>query len=264
MNLPDIALHRLNPHYRAALVLIAAAVLLILVSILTDRRDLTSAALVIAALACLITGIFLATLSGPDPLDAAIFGLLPVQGSITITRVCAALGITGNAVFLPPSEERGGRILQFVPVSAYAGKADGIGGEPFPLPPGPSGLLAEPAGAPLMTELAGRHGLAIPADPSLAPDIIREVLVDLLEVADRATTTVSGTSVTIRAEGYRLAGGCRAMGRESPRCCIVSPCPVCSLLGTILVAIHGCAVQLERCSTDADESTVTFAFTLVK
>ncbi len=50
---------RLNPFYQASLILVVAAVILVAVAILTDRNDLTSAALVISAVVCLITGIFL-------------------------------------------------------------------------------------------------------------------------------------------------------------------------------------------------------------
>ncbi len=101
MNLPVLRIPSLNPYYRASLVLICAAIVLVLAAVLTDRRDLTSAALVLAGLACLITGIFLVTLSGAEPLDTGYVSLLPVQGCINLCRVCADLGISGNAVFFP-------------------------------------------------------------------------------------------------------------------------------------------------------------------
>jgi hypothetical protein len=262
MKFPPVKLPSLNPYYKAALVLTAAAVLLLAVAIVTDRRDLTSAALVIAGLACLITGIFLAAFSGPDPLDTRLVSLLPVQGTITLARVCADLGITGNAVFLPPSAGRD-RVMQFVPVSVFSGDAAIVQGEPFVAPPGPAGLLAVPAGAPLLEELRARHNLAIPEDPAVIPDLVREVIVDLLEVAERAVTEVNDATVSVRMEGYRLHPGCVALGHESPRCCLVSPCPVCSLVACLLVETTGRTVQVERCSPgDKDPATVTISFTL--
>ena len=87
----------MNPYYRAALVLVVAAAVLVAIAVLTDRRDITTAAVVISALICLLTGIFLATLSRSEPLDLQYVSLLPVQGSINLFQICAELGIQGNA-----------------------------------------------------------------------------------------------------------------------------------------------------------------------
>lgn len=263
MKFPALPVPSLNPYYRAALVLIGAAVVLVLLAVLTDRRDLTSAALVIAGLACLITGIFLATLSGAEPLDTRLVSLLPVQACISLCRICADLGITGNAVFLPPSRERNDRILQFVPVSAYTSDAALIRGDSFVIPPGPAGLLVEPSATPLLGELRQRHHLVVSRDPAVLPDLIREAGVDLLEVADKVTAVIDPTTVTVRMEGYRLIAGCMAIQQESPRCCLVSPCPVCSLVACLLVEGTGNAVQVERCIPDETEPAVTLVYSLL-
>ena len=104
-----------NPNYRAALVLIIMAGVLITTAILTNRGDFTSAALVMAGLVCLLTGIFFATLSGSDPLDLRYLGLFSVQGSINLTRTCADLGIQGNACFIPKGRDGRTRTMQFLP-----------------------------------------------------------------------------------------------------------------------------------------------------
>ena len=92
MNLP-----RLNPYYRASLVLIGAAVILITLAIVTNQRDITTAAVVLSALVCLVTGVFLATLSSGEPLDVRYVSLLPVQGSINLARLGADLGRPSRA-----------------------------------------------------------------------------------------------------------------------------------------------------------------------
>jgi hypothetical protein len=263
MKLPTLNIPSLNPYYRAALVLVAAAIVLVLLAVLTDRRDLTSAALVIAGLACLITGIFLATLSGAEPLDTRLVSLLPVQGTISLCRVCAGLGIAGNAVFLPPSKERNDRILQFIPVSAYSGDDTLVRGDSFVTPPGPAGLLTEPASRPLRDELRQRHQLVVPNDATVLPDLIREVGVELLEVADRVTADIGDTTISVRMDGYRLIAGCTAIRQESPRCCLVSPCPVCSLVACLIVESTGRTVQVEQCIAEEEENSVTMAFSFV-
>lgn len=253
----------LNPHYRAALVMIGAAVVLIAVAVATPGKGLTSAALVIAGVSCLVTGIFLAALSGPEPLDTRLTGLLPVQGQISLCRICADLGITENALFLPADPGRNGRIMQFNPVVPFDGDCSSIRGDPFVIPPGPAGLLVMPSSAPLIEELRGRHGLVVPADASVISDLVRETVVDLLEVADRVTVENADAMITVRIQGYRLIEGCRAMHRESPRCCLVSPCPVCSLVATLVVEATGQVVKTEQCSPDETGDSVTLAFSIV-
>jgi hypothetical protein len=114
-------LRHLNPYYRASLVLVVTAVILLGVVVLTDRYDLTSAALVLAALTCLITGIFLSLLSSAEPIDTRYVSLLPVQGCISLCRVAADLGIQGNAHMIPAGKKGMTSTLQFMPVADYDG-----------------------------------------------------------------------------------------------------------------------------------------------
>jgi hypothetical protein len=253
---------RLNPYYRAALVLIVTAAILVAIAILTDRRDLTSAALVIASLVCLITGIFLATLSSGEPLDLRYVSLLSVQGSINLCRVCADLGISGNAVMLPAGKDGRTRTVQFLPVSVWGG-GPVLGADSFMTGPGAAGLVTVPAGQPLFNEIQKRHQLVIPQDPEALPDLIKEVGVDLLEVADRVTTEKGDNTFTVTMEGYRLLDGCCAVSLESPKCCTANPCPVCSLVACLLAEGTGAVVQVERCSPDTDRRSVTAVFSLL-
>ncbi|HII98427.1 MAG TPA: hypothetical protein HA272_03995 [Methanoregula sp.] len=253
----------LNPFYRAALVLLGAAVVLILVAVITPEKGLTSAALVIAGVSCMVTGIFLAALSGPEPVNTRLISLLPVQGAISLSRICADLGISENAHFLPPAKSRNGRIMQFNPVAPFDGDDASIHGDSFVIPPGPAGLLVMPSSAPLIQELRASHGLVVPADASALPDLIREAGVELMETADRMSVEVSGTTITVRMEGYRLIDGCRAVQGESPRCCLVSPCPVCSLFACLITEGTGQVVRLEHCSPDATGASVTLVFSLL-
>ena len=70
---------RSNPYYTASLLLVVAAAVQLAVAILTDHRDLTSAALVVSSVICFITGIFLAILSTAEPLDIRYVSRLPVR-----------------------------------------------------------------------------------------------------------------------------------------------------------------------------------------
>lgn len=251
---------RLNPFYQASLILVAAAVILVAVAILTDRRDLTSAALVISALVCLITGIFLALLSSSEPLDSRYMSLLPVQGCINLCSVCADLGISGNACMLPAGKDGRTKTMQFIPVAGFEGSP--VQGDSFVTGQDTAGLVTVPNGEPLFREIRERERLVIPHGLAETLVVVQEVGESVLEIADRVTAETDGPVITMKMEGYRLISGCRAVTAESPRCCTANPCPVCSLFACLLAEGTGNVVQVERCIPEADVPTVITVFTL--
>ncbi len=251
----------LNPYYRAALILIAASAVLVAIAVLTDRRDITTAAVVISALICLLTGIFLATLSRSEPLDLQYVSLLSVQGSINLCRICAELGIQGNATIIPKGKFGSTQTMQFLPVAEYGGAPQL--GETFVSSPDNAGVLFVPSGDPLLREIREREQLVIPPEIAAIKDLITEIGVDVLEVAERVFVAEDNEHVTVTMEGYRLISGCKEITRESPRCCTAIPCPVCSLFACVLAEGTGSVVQLERCTVHPENDSVDAVFNLV-
>ena len=251
----------LNPYFRATLVLMVTAVLLIVVAIVTDRRDLTSASLVISSLVCLLTGIFLLTLSGSDPLDLRYVSLLSVQDHINLCRICAELGFSGNACFIPAGSNGITKTMQYLPVSVYDGG-------PIPqntLVTGPdnAGLLMVPSGDSLLKELRQHENLVTPSDISSLKDLIKEVAIEVLEVAEKITVTDTEDTITLQIEGYRLIAGCHALLQESPRCCALNPCPVCSIFACLIAEGTGRIIEMEHCSAIPKKDSVTAVFTFL-
>jgi hypothetical protein len=252
---------RLNPFYQASLILVAASVILVAVAILTDRRDLTSAALVISALVCLISGIFLALLSSSEPLDSRYMSLLPVQGCINLCSVCADLGISGNACMLPAGKDGRTKTVQFIPVANYEGSP--VQGDSFVTGQNTAGLVTVPNGEPLFREIRERDHLVIPRGLADTLLVVQEVGEGVLEIADRVTAEADGSVITVKMEGYRLIRSCRAITAESPRCCVTNPCPVCSLFACLLAEGTGSVVQVERCIPEVGIPVVIAVFTLL-
>lgn len=251
----------INSHYLAALVLLIMAAILIVIAILTNRGDFTSAALVISGLVCLLMGIFFATLSGSDPINLQYLSLFPVQGSINLTRACADLGIQGNAHIIPNGRNGMTRTMQFLPVAVYNGAP--LPMDSFVTGTDTAGLLMEPSCAPLLRLLREGEKLQIPSDMTALHGLIKELGVEVLEVAKRVHSTDDGEIITITMEDYRLIGGCRAMTFESPKCCIANPCPVCSLFATVFAEGTGKVIQVERCEPDSKISTVNAVFSVL-
>ena len=257
MNLPRLPA---NPYYRASLVLILSAVILVSVAVLTDRYDLTSAALVLAALTCLITGIFLSLLSTSEPLDTRYVSLLSVQGCINLCRVAADMGMTGQAHLVPAGKKGMTSTMQFIPVSDYDGSP--LSPDTFVDGTTTAGLLVPPSGYPLLLELKGANQLVIPGDEAALPVLLNEVMTEVLGVAERVTVIREGFTASVTLEGFRLISGCQVMVAESPVCCTMNPCPVCSVIACILAEGTGYVVRTERCSHDREQRTVTAIFTL--
>jgi len=256
-----VKLPSLNPYYLASLALVTAAVILVAIAVLVDRRDLTSAALVLSSVVCLITGIFLATLSGGEPLNNRYMSLFSVQGCINLCTVCADLGISGNACMLPAGKDGRTHSLQFIPVASYEGAP--AGGASFATGPDTAGLLTVPSGMPLYHEIRTHEHLVIPSEIPQLMDLIKEVGVDVLEVADQVSAEADGSVITVTMQGYRLIGGCMAVAAESPKCCTTNPCPVCSLFACLLAEGTGTVVQLERCTPNPEDRSVTAVVTLL-
>jgi hypothetical protein len=230
------------------------------VAILTDRRDLTSAGLVISSAICLITGIFLAILSTAEPLDTRYVSRLPVQGCINLCRTCADLGIQGVGYFLPRTEART-RTMQFIPVADL--EKIPSSGDTFVYVPGSAGMQLEPSGAPLYAEIQNRQNLVVPPDiPSLL-SLIREIGEDVLEISDSVTADADGDTVTVALRNYHLIEGCVAIHAESPKCCTMYPCPVCSLFATVICEGQEKIVTVDRCTPNVKERSVTTVFRIL-
>jgi len=250
----------LNPNYRAALLLIIMAGILVVTAILTNRNDFTSAALVIAGLVCLLTGIFFATLSGSDPLDLGYLSLLPVQGCINLARTCADLGISGNACFIPKGRDGRTRTVQYIPVALYRGEP--LSTDSFVTGSDTAGLQVDPSCTPLLNLLRERDHLVIPPDLPALHGLVHELGVEVLEVAPRIHSMNEGDMISVTLGDYRLIGGCRAANRESPRSCVVNPCPICSLFASVYAEGTGNVIQIEQCNPDPKKPDVNAVFSI--
>jgi hypothetical protein len=220
-------------------------------SMVVPGGSLSAAALLIGGAGCLIGGIFSFALAKSKPLDDAAAGLLFAQPTVSICQCAADLGVRGDACFVPG--ERG--VWQFVPVSAGAqpGKPPK---DTFAIGDEQRGIWLTPASAPLMRALTRDHSLVIPGEEEEIFGVIREVSMDVLEIADRASADRSGEGVCVTLAGFRLMEGCRRVRAASPKCCTMNPCPVCSLIACMLAAGLGRPVAIDRISVENDTRTI--------
>ena len=93
--------------------------------------------------------------------------------------------------------------------------------------------------------------------------LVRELGVDILDLAEQIHSTQKEDIITVTMEEFRLINGCRAMTGESPRCCTANPCPVCSLFATVFAEGTGKVIQMESCAPDPKLAKVTAVFSVL-
>jgi hypothetical protein len=251
----------LNKYSTAAILLFAVAAVFIDIALISKPGDITTAAFVISGMVLAITGIFTLTFSAGEPLDPRLLGILPAQGSINLYRITQHLGMHGNAYFLPPRVTGEAKVMQFNPTSTYDGKQ---GSEKGPFrEKGPAGLVITPSCDLLIQDLRKRNALVIPDNEEKLTQLLRETIEDVFKFAPQLSAKWSGSTVTITFHDYSSIDGCKVIAQESPDCCIMTPCPMCSLCGALIAEGRDRVVTLDQCTTSSSSRDVTAIFTIL-
>lgn len=237
-----------NDYALSGLVLLAGAAVLLAVAVLTDRRDLSSATLFLSGVACFLSGVFMLSFARAEPLDPDVASLLPVAGMLNQCRICADLGVRGDAWFLPAPTAEGG-IREFIPVQGVEIPGS-LPDFSFLTGPGSPGILLVPAAFPLVDYLEKKRGMHIPNEETELLGGIREVCEDVLELAEKVDIVREGDTLVVTVRGYRLYPGCRTIASESPKCCTMHPCGICSLVGCLLARGLSCPWHMEHIRFD--------------
>ncbi len=255
-------LHLPGKYFMAGLLLIVTAAVLIIIAFVTNRGDITSAAVVISGMFCAVTGIFILTFSGGEPIDPWLVAVLPTQDLINICRIASDLGITGNTYFLPTPVTGESRVMLFNPVSTYQGGRV-QSGDSFSLS-GSKGLVTVPSCDPLIRDLEKRNTLPKTDNKDEITRLLRETISGMYEFTSRISTIWEENAVTVTFHDYRFIDGCQVIARESPRCCSMHPCVACSLCGSLISGTMDTVISLDRCSPDVSSQKVTAVFTLLR
>lgn len=245
----------------AAILLVVTAGVLIALALIMDTGESTTIALVIAGMICAITGIFILTFSGDEPVDPRLIGILPAQGSINLSRIMNHFGIHGKAHFLPSPVTGEARVMQFNPTSTdkvSLGSAPGSFRETAP-----PGLVTLPSSDLLIQDLKKKNALVIPDNEENITQLLRETIEDVLKLAPRVSARWSGSTVTLTFHDYPSIYGCNLITQSSPDYCAMNPCPVCSLCGALIAEGRVRIVTLDRCSPGPSSRDVTAVFSIV-
>jgi len=251
----------LNKYSIAAMLLLAAAAGLVAIALFTSLGEFVTAAFVISGMVCAITGIFLLTFSGGEPVDPHFVGVLPAQGCLNLCRISSDLGINGNAYFLPPRITGETRVMQFNPETTYTGGMVSAQGS-FP-ETGQKGLVTVPSCDPLLQDLKKRNRLVIPDNEERLTQLLRETAGEIFELAPKISVRWNGSRIVITLHHYRFIDGCEFIAQASRDCCTRHPCPVCSLFPALIAQGTDKVVTLEQCSVSPSHHDLILVCSLV-
>jgi hypothetical protein len=248
-----------NDYFRTGAVLIGFSALILVVAFVADRSDITGAVLIVSGIACFVGGLFVLTLSKGEPVDPAYVGILPAAGTINMSRVASDLGLMGDGIYIPQNGNSPS-VLQLVPAGGFEG-AELKGDFSFATEKGSTGLVMIPQGLPLLEQVRRDAGLVVPSSEPKILTSIREVCSDILDIAESTVAVRSGDSIVVTLERYRLFSGCSAVRAESPKCCTMIGCPVCSLIACMLAEGLGRPCTLSRAEADEKSKRITLIYT---
>lgn len=221
-----------DEYQKGALILFVIAIIALLIAGLTHHNDITGAALVVSGIFCFITAILFFTLAKDEYTDIALASLLPVGGMIGRCRFLSDLGVEGNSLFFPP-KLRNETITQLVPVTNIFIETFNSD-YTYQIDKNAPGILVYPQGIPLLTHCIEKGGLNIPENENEVFIALRELFCEYLEIVHDFEINREGMSIIINLKNYLFIRGCIKVREESPKCCTMDPCPICSLILCIL------------------------------
>jgi len=251
----------------AALSLLAMSALFISFAVLLNLGSITTAAFVMAGMVFAMVGIFTWAFSGTAQVDPDLVGILPAQGCINFCCLTQYLGVQGNAFFLPPQFTEEPRVMQFNPATTQEGFEIFAGKKGTVLKSlkktGSKGLVTQPSCDQLIRDLRTRNALVIPETEEELSSLLCEAVEDVLKFAQRISVIWGDNKVTITFHRYPFIYGCKKIAQEFPACCIMSPCPACSLCGALIAEGSERIIVLDHCSVSSSSEDVTATFSFV-
>jgi len=243
------------------MILIGVALVLLIIVLLTNRGDISTAVLILVGFTSFVTGIFMLSFTSSESVQPQIVSLLHFPAAIPLSRIIADLGISGNAHFVPGSKMYPASIMQFNPVSAYTpitpktdytfyAESDGMG------------VIMPPSGSYLLESLEQNNAVSIPHREEELFAAIAGICEDILEIAEKVSAVRSGDSITIELRHFRLYQGCQVLRQESPRCCSMTPCPVCSLIASMIARGLGKTTSIDSVAFEDQSQSIKMNVTL--
>lgn len=252
---------KLNTAPWPPMVLIGVALVLLIIVLISNRGDISTAVLILVGFTSFVTGIFMLSFTSSESLHPEIVSFLHFPAAIPLSRIIADLGISGNAYFVPGKKMYPASVMQFNPVSAYTTITPETDYTFYTESDG-KGVIIPPSGSYLLESLERNYAVSVPHHEEELFAAITGICEDILEIAENVTVVKSGDTISVELSHFRLYGGCQVLRKESPRCCSMAPCPVCSLIASMIARGYGRTSSIENVAFDDRSKSIKMDVTL--
>ena len=93
--------------------------------------------------------------------------------------------------------------------------------------------------------------------------LLGETIEDFFKFAPQVSVRWGENRVTITFHNYPYSDVCKILEKKSRDCCVMSPCPACSLCGALIAEGLDKVVSLDRCSVSPTSQDVSAVFSLL-
>lgn len=227
---------RYNVFPKISVILVGLAVMLLVIALSTDTNDFTTAMLVAVSLVNFLSGIVIFAFTEEKGIPPKISATLYPSLVTDKAGIFSELNVYGDAHFIPKSMTGTDKTMQFNPAGEYAGfdykdSFFSTGNDET------AGIFSNPSSSALLKKLEDKYNMEIPVHEEPEYDIreiMKEVLTEIASFCGDVEVSENNDEVIVKVIKPEFAGSCLEIRNESPKCCTVAPCPVCSLVCTIL------------------------------
>lgn len=244
---------------KASVILIAVAIILLVIALASDRGDMTSAMLVAVSLINFLMAIIMLVFAGPRGVHPGICSMLYPSLVSDKAGILSELNVYGDAVFIPGFLAGAEETVQFNPVGEYEG-FDYRGSVFAADNEKTAGVFSKPSSSSLMKYLVADYGLTIPSDdgsPGVLEDLLDELLTEVTSFCEEVGLGAAGEEIVVDLKRPVFIKGCKDIRSDSPKCCTVSPCPVCSLICSVVAEYYGSVMTISSVKVNWEAPSVS-------
>lgn len=240
-----------------ALLLFGAAILV--VWYITNNGSMMSMLLLLAGVSVVCLSLMLYFFSPSLYLRSEVAEAMSVSGVKGLRDILGSLLIESKGVYIPASQSGSTRL--FIPLSEKQGPEEISTIEPkgsavfSVLGSGTKGILISPTGNGLYTYTKSIG--AFYTDEGIENEI-KDIIENSLEMAKDVSVKREEDTIKVNMKGLAIWGMCTGIRKEDPKLCYQIGCPICSLLGCMIVDATGRKARIEDIKAGKDSIEVTF------
>ncbi|MCD1294883.1 hypothetical protein CUJ83_07715 [Methanocella sp. CWC-04] len=246
----------------ASVLLFLLGAIILVVWAVTDDGSTMSMLILLSGTSVVFIAILLYFLSPSRYLRSEVVDAMAISNVQTINNILSSLLIGSKCIYVPAKE--GGSTKMFLPLSC---ETDGGCNIPVQIQKNDVFIVNEPGsrGVSLVPPGYGLYSYsksigAMFTDEGLENEII-DVVKNSLELASGVTVRRDASHISVWIKGLANSGMCSSIRKEDSSICTRIGCPVCSLIGCMIVDATGRKACIE--SVDVKGNTINVVYMLI-